>query len=212
MKEVLPGCILTSFFYGGNMKQRGLNQLIKTALMGVIAFIIMLIEFPTGIFPPFMKFDFSDVVSVVTGLALGPFYGVLSVLIKNVLHIIFRNETGGVGELANFIVGSAFVLPTSIYYARHKNKKSAIIGLLMGIICMGIVAVIANYTFILPFYSTFIPLDQIIELAASSISFVKDVSSYLIYVVAPFNFLKGLITMVITLMIYKKVSPLLHQS
>jgi riboflavin transporter FmnP len=187
-----------------------LSKLIKISLMGVIAFIIMFFELAIPLFPAFLKIDLSDIPPLITGFALGPVAGVGVELVKNLLHL-FRTSTGGVGELANFIVGSAYVVPAAIIYQKHKTKKMALIGMLVGTVSMGIVGAVANYTFILPFYAKIMPLEAVIEFAAAANKYIVDMKTLILYGIIPFNLFKGIVLAIITIPVYKKVSKVLHQ-
>lgn len=191
-------------------RSSNLSQLIKISLMGVIAFIIMFIEFAIPIFPAFLKIDLSDLPAIITGFALGPVAGVGVELIKNLLHL-FRTTTGGVGELANFIVGSAYVIPAALIYKKHKTKRTAIIGMLVGTLSMALFGAIANYTFILPFYAKIMPLEAIIEFAAAANKYIVDMKTLILYGIIPFNLFKGIVLAIITFPVYKKISKVLHQ-
>src|SRR5690554_3690588 len=81
------------------------NSMVKIAFLSVIAYIIMIFEFPLIFFPGFLKIDLSDIPALVAGFALGPVGGIMVELLKNLLHLITKTDTGGVGELANFLVG-----------------------------------------------------------------------------------------------------------
>ncbi len=186
-----------------------LNSLIKASLMGVIGFILMYIEIPIFFFPSFLTYDFSDVVSLIAGFSLGPIYGLLSVLVRNLLHV-FVTSTAGVGELANFLISGAFVFSATLYYRRQHSKKRAVIGLAIGTVTMIIVAVLANYYILLPFYSKIMPLEAIYKMA-SNIPGVHDMFTFVLYVIAPFNLVKALLNSFIVILIYKKVSVLLKR-
>ena len=187
-----------------------LNKLIKISLMGVIAFIIMFIEFAIPIFPAFLKIDLSDIPAIMTGFALGPVAGVAVELVKNVLHLM-RTSTGGVGELANFLVGSALVFPAAYLYSKKKDKKTAIIGMIVGIISMAVVGALANYFILLPFYTAFMPMEAIIGMAAAVNSLIVDLKTLIFYAIIPFNLVKGIVVTLITIPVYKKVSKVLHR-
>jgi riboflavin transporter FmnP len=180
----------------------------KVAILSVIAFLIMYIEFPIVFFPAFLKIDLSDLPALIAGFALGPVAGIMVELIKNLLHL-FQTSTGGVGELANFVIGVALVGPASAIYYRDKSRKSAIIGMLVGIVSMAIVGALANYFVLIPFYQNFMPIDAIIAMGQQANAAIVDVRTLVIYGVVPFNLLKGFVIMVITALIYKKISPLL---
>jgi len=185
--------------------------MVKIALLSVISFVIMFIEFPLPLFPPFLKIDLSDIGALVGAFAFGPLAGMAVELLKNILHLM-RTSTGGVGELANFIVGAALVVPAGFIYKRNKSMKTALIGLAVGTITMGLVGAFANYYILIPFYENFMPIDQIIGMAQAANSLIVDLNSYILYAVIPFNILKGIVVSVLTLLIYKRISPLLHNT
>jgi riboflavin transporter FmnP len=195
--------------YNRNKKYLNINTMAKISLLSVIAFLLMLLEFPLPIFPSFLQIDLSDLPALVGGFALGPIAGVLIELLKNLVHLI-RTTTGGVGELANFLIGTALVLPATLVYYKRKSKKSAFLGLLIGIISMTIVGALANYYILIPFYANFMPIDQIVKLGNMVNESIVDVKSLIYLGVVPFNLLKGIVVSFITLLIYKKLSRILH--
>ena len=84
-----------------------------TAMLSAVAFILMFLDFSVPFMPPFIKMDLSELPALIGSFAMGPLCGVLICLIKNVLHL-FITTTGGVGELSNFLLGAAFVLPAGL--------------------------------------------------------------------------------------------------
>ena len=184
----------------------------KIAILGALAFILMLFEFPLPVAPSFYKLDLSEVPVLVGGFALGPIAAIVIEALKNVLNIIFTGSTTAyVGELANFIVGCAFVVPAAIIYKSNKTKSSAIKGLIVGTICLVIAGALMNVYVLLPLYSRFMELDKIIEAGNMIFKGVKDVSTFVLFCVVPFNLIKGIIVSAITALVYKRVSPLLHK-
>jgi riboflavin transporter FmnP len=186
------------------------NLLIKTSLMGVIAFIIMFIEAPIPFFPSFLKIDLSDIPALIVAFSLGPVYGIGVELVKNLLHLL-RTTTGGIGELANFIVGISFIVPASLIYIKNKTKKSAVFGMIIGTIIMAAVGGIANYYILIPFYSTFMPIEAIVALGSEVNKLIVDVNSLILYAIVPFNLFKGIVLSLITIPIYKKIAVILHK-
>ncbi len=185
------------------------KSMVKISMLGVLSFIVMLIEMPLPFFPPFLKLDMSDLVALVTAFSMGPLAAILVELIKNVIHLL-RTSTGGVGEFANFIIGASFVVPAGIIYFKNKSKKNAVLGLIAGTICMALIGALANYYILIPFYSNFMPIDAIIGMARAANPLIVSVKTYALYAVIPFNLIKGIIVSIITLLIYKRISPLLH--
>lgn len=185
-----------------------LKQSLTITLMAVISFIIMFLELPLPIFPEFLKIDLSDLPALITGLAMGPIAGILVELIKNMLHLL-RTSSGGVGELANFLVGVALILPSSYIYAKKKDVKALTMGLIAGILLMGVVGGLANYFILLPFYQNFMPLEAIIGMANKVNGSVTDMTSLILYAIVPFNIIKGAVVTVFAVALHKRVAPLI---
>ena len=187
------------------------RNLVKIAMLSAVAFVLMLLSFPlAAIFPFFLKLDFSEVPALLGGFALGPIAGALIVLIKNILILLIRGtDSYYVGEFSNFIVGSCLVIPASIIYMRNKTKGNAIWGLMTGTVIMTIGACLSNYFLVLPLYQQFIPLEQII--ASSPLEIVEDMKTLILFGIAPYNLVKGIVVSTATMLVYKKLSPLLHK-
>ena len=185
-----------------------LKQLLTITLMAVISFIIMFLELPLPIFPEFLKIDLSDLPALITGLAMGPVAGILVELLKNMLHLL-RTSSGGVGELANFLVGVALILPSSIIYSKRKDVKSLAMGLLAGILLMGVVGGLANYFILLPFYQNFMPMEAIIGMTSKVNPKVTDVATLILYAIVPFNIIKGAVVTIFAVALHKRVAPLI---
>ncbi|BEP28021.1 ECF transporter S component [Helicovermis profundi] len=186
-----------------------LSTLLKITMLSAIAFILMFLELQVPLFPEFLKIDISDLPALIGGFAFGPLAGVIVELIKNLLHL-FRTTTGSVGELANFLVGSALVLPAAYIYKVKKSKKTALIGLMVGTISMAIVGGLANYFILLPFYQNFMPLDAIIGMSSKANGAIVDMKTLILYAIVPFNLFKGIVVSFVTLLLYKHISQLLH--
>lgn len=185
------------------------NSLVKIALLSVISYILMLIELPIPLFPGFLKIDLSDMPALIGTFALGPAAGVIIELIKNLLHLITKTDTGGVGELANFIIGASLIIPAGVIYAKKRTKSSALIGMLLGTALMGIAGGLANYYILIPFYAKVMPIEQIIAWSASANGAITDLKTLILYAVVPFNLLKGIVISILTILIYKRISHLL---
>ncbi|MBP2025978.1 ECF transporter S component [Peptoniphilus stercorisuis] len=182
----------------------------KVGMLGAIAFILMYFQFPLAfIAPSFMQVDIADLPVLIGSFALGPIPAILISAIKNILHLAIKGtSTGGVGELSNFIVSSVFAVTAGIIYKKKRTFKGAIVGLFIGTIVMTITALISNYFFIFPLYAKLMPMEAIINAGAAITSRITDLWSLMIYSVLPFNLLKGFITSVVTILIYKRVSPI----
>lgn len=188
------------------------RNIVKIGMLSAVAFLLMLIQFPIPtLFPFFLKLDISELPALLGGFTLGPIAGSIIVLLKNLLLLAVRgSETSYVGELSNFIVGAAFVVPASILYLNNKSKRGAIYSLIAGILGMTIVACISNYYLIIPLFSKTLGFESVMEMAARSNKAIVDMKTYILYAVVPFNILKSMVVSIFTLLIYKRLSPLLR--
>lgn len=199
---------------GSVMKKRTLSTLIKISVLSAMAFILMYIDFPLPIFPSFLKIDFSDVPALLGAFAMGPIAGVVIELLKNLLIIALKGtQTGFIGELANFIVGAALVGTAGVLYKHSKTRKNAIISIIAGIIVMSAVASVTNYYIFLPLYETVLhfPISAIVAEGAKIFKGITDLNSFVVYSILPFNLFKGALVAIITILVYKKLSPILHK-
>lgn len=186
------------------------RNMTRISILAVISMVLMFLEVPAWFAPPFLKLDLADVPPLIAAFSMGPAAGVVTQLVKNILSVLVEGSmTGGVGEFSNFLVGSAFVYIAGMVYQREKSYRSALKGLVLGVLVMTLFATFSNYYLVFPIYSKLIPLDKIIEMGSMVNKYVVDYKSLILYAVVPFNLLKGLITSIVTLLIYKKISILL---
>lgn len=189
------------------------STLVKVGILSAIGYILMFISVPIPVlFPDFLKIDVSDLPALLGGITLGPTAGVIIAFLKNLLQFITgMSTTGGVGELANFIIGGSFVWTVSYIYSKKRETKDLIIGLLLGIIVMTIVGCLSNYFIMLPFYSTIMPIEAVIEMGAAINPAIVNKLSFVIWIIAPFNILKATIMSLLTLPMYKKTEKVLNR-
>lgn len=188
-----------------------LRNLVKVGILSAMSFILMFIQFPIPIAPPFMKVDLADVPALIGGFSMGPVYGVLIQLIKNLLNLT-KTSTGGVGEMSNFIVGGLFVFVASFIYQKKKSKKTATIGLILGMLVMTLVATFSNAFVIFPLYGKAmgIPMEAFVDMTSKVNGLVKSYFSLMVFAIVPFNLVKGTIEIIVTKLLYKHVSDILH--
>ena len=189
-------------------KRVNVRCLTVTAMLSAVAYILMFLDFSVPFMPAFIKMDLSELPALIGSFAMGPLCGVVVCLIKNVLHL-FITTTGGVGELSNFILGVAFVLPAGLIYKHKKNRKSALIGSLVGAAFMGIFSIVSNYFLVYPVYYNFMPEEVILAAYQAILPSVKNILQCLICFNMPFTIIKGMFSVVITFLTYKHISPIL---
>lgn len=184
------------------------RYLTVTAMLSAIAFILMFLDFSVPIMPSFIKMDLSELPALIGAFAMGPMCGVMVCLIKNLLHL-FMTSTGGVGELSNFVLGAAFVLPAGLLYQRKKTKKNAVIGSLIGAVCMAAISFPSNLFVIYPIYEKFMPIETIVAAYQAIVPSMNSLWQCLLCFNVPFTFVKALFSVAITMLVYKKISPIL---
>lgn len=187
----------------------------KIAMIGLfsaIAGILMLFEFPVPFAPPFYELDFGDLPALIGAFAFGPVSGVMIEFCKILLKLIMKGtSTAFVGDLANFVIGCSFILPASIIYMIKKNRKNAIIASIVGTLILTLFGTLFNAIYLLPTFATLygMPLDAIIDMGTAVNRNINDVTTLVIFAVAPLNLIKGSVNSLITLLIYKRLSPIL---
>lgn len=180
-----------------------------TAVLSAVAFILMFLDFPIPfLMPSFIQMDVSELPALIGSFAMGPLCGVVVCLIKNLLHLMITT-TGGVGELANFLLGVAFVLPAGLIYKHKKNRMGALAGSLLGAAFMAVFSIVSNYFLVYPFYYTLMPEEMVLAAYQFIVPSMQNILQCLICFNMPFTFVKGLLSVGITFGIYKHISPIL---
>lgn len=183
------------------------------AILGALAGVLMLLEFPLPIAPPFYKVDLSLVAPLLAGYALGPVAGILVCLVKVLISIILNGTTTAfVGEFAAFIMDGSFTLCACLIYKKEHTKKGAIKSLICATLTLMIVGGLTNYFILVPAYVKFmnIPLEAIVSMGNAIFKSVNSLLTLILFCTVPFNFCKGVIISVITYLLYKRVSPILR--
>lgn len=183
-------------------------------MLGAIAVVLMLFEIPLPFAPSFYEIDLSEVPVLIGCFAMGPGAGALVELVKIVLNLVINGtDTAGVGEIANFLIGCALCVPAGMIYRRRKTKKDAVIGMAAGTVFMTIIGCFINAYILLPTYAKAfqLPIDALVEMGSAVNANITDLFTFVIFAVAPFNFLKGVLVSVIVLLIYKKISPIIKK-
>jgi len=198
-----------------NKKKLSTRMIAQIGMLAAIAFVLMLFEIPLPFAPSFYEIDFSEVPVLIGCFSMGPLAGVLIELVKIILNLCINGTvTAGVGELANFVIGCALVLPAAFIYKRKKTKKGAIIGLVTGTLFMTISGCFINAYVMLPTYAKAfgMPIEALVEMGSAVNASITDLLTFVMFAVVPFNLLKGVLVSIIVLLIYKKISPILKMN
>ena len=188
------------------------------AMFSALAAILMLFEFPIPFVPSFYKLDFSEIPVLICTLYLGPVAGVICELLKILLDLLIftGTSTAFVGEFANFFIGCSLILPASVFYHRRKNKKNAIIGLVIGTLVMTVFGSFFNAFYLIPTYANMYfgegGLDTIVKMGTAVNSGIQGVTTLVLFAVVPFNLLKGALVSTATMLLYKRVERLFFRN
>lgn len=183
----------------------------QISMLSAIATVLMLFEIPLPFAPSFYKIDFSEVPVLVGCFVLGPLAGAIIELVKILLNLLINGTTtAGVGEGANFLIGCALCVSAGMIYKRRKTRKGAIAGMAVGTIVMTVVGCVLNAYVLLPVYAKAfsMPIASLVEMGTALNKGITGLPTFVMFAVAPFNLLKGVLSSLIVFLIYKKISPI----
>ena len=178
----------------------------RIAILAAAASILFLIEIPIV---AFYKLDLSNIPVLLGAFSMGPVPGLVILAIKSAIGLL-HSSSAGVGELADFVMGAAMVIPAAMIYHQKKSRKNAIIGMAVGTVCMVVAGVLMNKWVMLPFYMGAYHMDMEKILAYANVAGVDTEWKLLLMITGPFNLLKGVVLSIVTALIYKPLSPILH--
>lgn len=188
----------------------------KTCVLGLfsaLAVVLMLFELPFPLAPGFYKLDFSELPVLIASFAYGPVAGVLVEFVKILLKLFIKGtSTAFVGELANFAVGCSLVIPASIIYLFRKKKSVAIVGCVVGTLCMTVFGTGFNAVYLLPKFAQLFhtEMSTLISMGTAINSRINDVFTFVFFAVAPMNLVKGAAVSLVTMFVYKPLKPIIR--
>ncbi len=169
--------------------------MVRIAVLGAIAFVLMYLEFPLPFLPVFLKFDFGDVPTLIAGFTMGPAAGFLSQAVKAVIFFLSgKGDAGIIGVTANLAAGGSMTVAASIFYHRWGKRRNVWGALIFGTIVMVVVTTLANIYIFLPIYG--IPAEQILPLVYAG--------------TIPFNIIKGIFTSIATVFLFSRFKKIIQ--
>jgi riboflavin transporter FmnP len=187
------------------------RMMAQIAMLTAVAEILMLFEIPLPFAPSFYEIDLSEVPVLIGCFAMGPMAGVAIEALKILLNFLINGTmTAGIGEIANFAIGCAMVLPAALIYQHRKSRKNALIGMMTGTVVMTAVGGLLNAFVLLPVYAAaFGGMDAIIRMGTAVNGNITGLESFVLFAVVPFNLLKGIVVSAAAFLLYKRVSRIL---
>lgn len=193
-------------------KQAWIRRITKIALISALAGVVNLFTVPIPIFPGFYEMDLSDVVVLIGGFHLGPWSVIAIEAVKQLINISFNGTiTAFVGEIANFLMGVAFVFPAAFLYQKKKTFRRALMGMGFGLVSLAVVSAILNYFLLIPAYASVFGMDKVLSMAQSAVPAIRDLKTLVLFATVPFNLTKGIVCSLVSVLLYKRVSPLLKK-
>ena len=179
-----------------------LIKLAVTAVLTAMASVLMYYEIPLPFMPPFLKFDFSEVPVVIGSFAIGPIWGVVIELLKNLIHLPMT-QTAGIGEMSNFITGSIYVVTAGLIYNKFHSKPGIILSTSVATIVLALAGIPLNAFVTLPLYASVLGFttEAIVGMSQAVNPLITDKWSLIMWGFVPFNLLKGIIIGVITFLV-----------
>lgn len=190
-----------------------IRRIAACAILTAMAVLLMYLEIPLPFMPVFLKFDFAELPVLIGTFALGPVWGIVIELLKNLIHLPVT-QTMGIGELSNFITGVIYVATAGLIYRKFRTRKGAAASMGIATVALALIAVPVNAFITLPLYGSVMgfPMEAIIGMSAEVNPLVKDQISLLFAVFVPFNLFKGIVVGLITFLVYKPISKLINKT
>ena len=158
---------------------------VNLCYIGVMTAIAVVLSFmlkiPMSFLAPWLKLDLSFVPMMLTGFALGPVAGLCVLL------------------------GFCFMMPAVLIYQKVHTRKGALIGMVTGTLCLIVGGVLSNLYILFPLY---FGADYAADLAKMGF---ESVFNCILVAVVPFNVIKGVVISIVTFLLYKRLSKLLHK-
>ena len=177
-------------------KKFSVKLIAKMGMMAAIACVLGLFRFPILPMVPFLTYDFADIPIIISAFAFGPVAGLLITVVVSFIQAFLLGGDQLYGFIMHILASGAFVIVASLIYKGHKTKKMAIVSLIAATLVMIVVMGAANY-FVTPYYY--------------GGAAMKEAVVQLMPFILLFNLIKGVANSVITLLVYKRISPFLHK-
>ncbi|MCM1365390.1 MAG: ECF transporter S component [Faecalibacterium sp.] len=144
-----------------------LVKLVTVAMLSAVAFVLYLLEFPILPGASHLQLDLGDIPALIGGLVCGPVWGVVIEFIKNVLQLFVKGlgSQMGFGNVMNFIVGSAYIVPFCLVYKSMSKKEeikkpvAVTVASIVGIISILVIGIGGNYLIDPPYFKYFLGVE-----------------------------------------------------
>ena len=180
-----------------NKKAFDTKKLTMLGVLAAIAYVVMFLskQIPINVLG-FLNFDLKDTIVCIAGFLFGPLAAAAISLVVSIIEMVTISKTGLWGLLMNVLSTCSFACTAAWFYQRRRTMKSAVFGLVFGVLLMTAVMLLWNYL-ITPLYMN-VPREQIVGLLATTF--------------LPFNLIKGGINAALTVLLYKPLVNALRRA
>lgn len=189
------------------------RKLATIAILGALGGILMIFEFPLPFAPAFMGVDFSDTPIMLASMTMGPIAGIATSAVKIFIKLLIKpTSTQYIGEASNLFLSMIIALTVGLIYKKINNKKGMKIGVIATIITMSTAALFSNAYVIYPLYAKLLnfPTSVIIDMTTKINFLVHDYFTLMIFMVVPFNVVKQTLVAILSIVLFKKIHPILE--
>lgn len=193
-------------------KMLNVKNVVLIGMFSALAAVLESLNMPVPFAPPFYKIDFAEIPVLVGAFAMGPIPAILIAVVKNILKLLIKGtSTFYVGEVANALGSMFFAVPAALIYRRNKTKKTAILALCVSTVIAIIGAVLVNCFVTIPTYAiAFGGVENIIAMGTAVNPAITNLYTFALFAIVPFNLLKCSLNALVTVLVYKRISVILH--
>ncbi len=167
------------------------------AMLSAIAYVVMLLSKALPQVMGFLQLDLKDTIICIGGFVFGPLSAAIISIVVATVEMFTASDTGIIGWIMNMLATCAFCCTAAFVYKKLHTKKGAVIGLVLGTVCLTAVMLLWNYL-ITPLYMPGYTRDMIAAMLPT--------------VFLPFNVVKGGLNMAVVLLLYKPVVTALRRA
>ena len=171
------------------------KRLAFMAVFTALSYAVSFLEIPLFPAAPYLKLDFGNVFILLVSFLLGPMEGIVTCILKEGLRAL-GSSSGGVGEIANMVATTAYILLPSVVYRFRKGLKVVIPCLVASCFIGTGAALLTNRFITFPLY-----------MGEGAAAVFQDV----FWFVVAFNLIKTAAVGVVSMLLYKRLSNFLKR-
>lgn len=142
-------------------QQKTLERIAILAMLSAIALVLFLFEIPLLPSMSHLKLSPSDIPALFAAVAYGPVFGVIVEFVKNLLELVIKGmgTQMGFGNIMDFLVGCAYIVPFALIYRKRKTNKAMLIACLVSTASIIVIGLCGNYVIAPLFFKYFLGIE-----------------------------------------------------